>query len=121
MNKYCMVLELKENKVENYIEEHKKIHLGIYKELLNVIKKSGVKKEVIFIHNNLAIIYFEANDLDKSYKFQEKFDIAQKWNKAMQPLFTEKSIEKYKVNKSLLILEKVFDLEQQLEGKLNNY
>ncbi|GAI16077.1 unnamed protein product [marine sediment metagenome] len=73
--------------MKSYINNHKEIHKSSYKELLEVIKKSGVKEEVIFIYKNLAIIYFEADDIDICYEFRGKFEVVKKWNKLMAPLF----------------------------------
>jgi len=76
-----------------------------------------VKEEVIFIYKNLVIIYFEADDLNKCYEFQKGFEVVKKWNKLMAPLF--KSVYKFDNSKKLQTLEKIFDLNEQLEGRLN--
>jgi L-rhamnose mutarotase len=118
MKKYCIVGEIKPEFLEEYIKKHKEIHKGEFNELLNVIKKSGVRNEVIFIYKNLAIIYFEAENLKDSYKFQENFDVVKKWNKLMQPMFA--SNYDFGESDTLKSIEKIFDLNEQIEGKLNN-
>ena len=119
MNKYCLVGEIKSEYVEEYSKRHEEIHKGKYKKLLDVIKESGVKNEVVFMYKNLAIIYFEAEDLNTCYKFQEKFDVTNKWNKIMQPMFASNYDFGGDPDK-LSGLKKVFDLNEQLAGKLNN-
>lgn len=117
MKKYCIVGEIKPESMDGYIKYHKEIHKGPYKELLEVIKKSGVKEEVIFIYKNLAIIYFEAEDIDKCYDFQGKFGVTEKWNKLMAPLFA--SAYGFSSSEKLPTLEKIFDLNEQLKGNLD--
>lgn len=118
MNKYCIVGEIKPEYVDEYAKKHEEIHKGTYKEILDVIKKSGVKNEVIFIHKNLAIIYFEAKDINKCYEFQKEFDVVKKWNKIMEPMFAS-SYDFGKDPDKLSSLKKIFDLNEQIEGKLN--
>lgn len=116
MKKYCIVGEIKPESMNDYIKYHKEIHKGPYKDLLKVIKKSGVKEEVIFIYKNLAIIYFEAEDIEKSYDFQGRFEVTEKWNKLMAPLFA--SAYEFSSSGKLPTLKKIFDLNGQLEGTL---
>jgi len=111
--KYCIVSELKKDMVDKYIKYHKEIHRGEYKDLLKVIKESGVEEEVIFIYKNFVIIYFEAADLDKSYAFQRKFDVTKKWDDMMKAFFD--SEYKFADSEQLPTLEKVFDLNEQLK------
>jgi len=113
MEKYCVISEIKPEFVKRYIKYHKEIHRGSYKELLEIIKKSGVKEEVIFIYKNLAIIYFEADDINRCYEFQNRFEVVKKWNKLMEPLF-ESSYD-FNKSKKLKALDKIFDLSEQLK------
>jgi len=117
MKKYCIVGEIKTEHIEDYAKKHKEIHKSEYKKLLNVIKDSGVMNEVIFMYKNLAIIYFEAEDLDKCYEIQSKFEITGKWNKLMEPMFSS-NYGFGKNSERLKSLEKIFDLNEQLKGEL---
>ncbi len=113
MKSYCITGNLKPECVKEYKEKHKTLHLGEHKELLKVIKDSGIQNEKVFIHKNMIIIYFEAEDLDKSYQIQGKSDIVKQWNDIMKPMFADT----YNFNEkdhTLPILEKVFDLNEQL-------
>jgi|GEM_PF-490233 len=118
MRSYCIVGKLKPECVEEYKEKHKNLHLGKHKELLKVIKNSGIKDEKVFIHENMVVIYFEAEDLDKSYQIQGESDVVAKWNEIMKPLFD--NTYDFNENESPFpMLEKVFDLNEQLNGKLS--
>jgi L-rhamnose mutarotase len=111
--KYCIVSELKKDMVDKYIKYHKEIQKSEYKELLNIIKKSSVDEEVIFIYKNFVIVYFEAEDLNKSYDFQRKFEVTQKWDNLMKDFFDSKY--EFSDADKLPILEKVFDLNEQIK------
>ena len=112
--KYCIVSKIKKDKVGEYIMQHRQMHKSEFKELLRVIKKSGVEEEVIFIHDNFCIIYFEAEDINKSYDYQRKFEVTQKWDNLMKDLFD--SDYKFSNAEKLPVLEKVFDLNEQLDA-----
>jgi len=117
MKKYCIVGKLKPECVDDYIEKHQTLHTSEYKELLTVIKDSGVEQEAVFIQGSMIVIYFEADDLDSSYQQQAKSKIIQKWNQLMEPMFAGD----YDFNKeqtTLPVLTKIFDLNEQLAGEL---
>jgi L-rhamnose mutarotase len=117
MAKYCIVGEIRGEFLEEYKKQHREIHKGPYRELLKVIKASGVEQEAVFMHKNLAIIFYEAEDLDRAYERQESAKVAKEWNKLMSPMFA--SSYRFNVSEKLPVLEKVFDLNEQLEGRLN--
>ena len=111
--KYCIVSEIKKDMLDKYIKYHKEIQKSEHKDLLNVIKNSGVDEEIIFIYKNFAIIYFEAEDLNKSYDFQRKFEVTKKWDNLMKDFFDSKY--EFADADKLPILEKVFDLNEQIK------
>ncbi len=117
MAKYCIVGEVKHDHLEEYKKLHTEIHKGPYRELLNVIKDSGVKEEAVFIYKNLAIVFYEAEDLDRCYEKQARAEVAKEWNALMAPMFA--SSYEFNVSENLPVLEKVFDLSEQLKGRLN--
>jgi L-rhamnose mutarotase len=116
MAKYCIVGEVKPEFLEEYKKLHREIHRGPYRELLKVIKDSGVKEEAVFIYKNFAIVFFEAEDLDRCYKKQAGAEVAKQWNELMAPMFA--SSYEFNVSERLPVLEKVFDLNEQLAGRL---
>ena len=114
MAKYCIVGEVKEEYVEKYKALHKNLYKGPYRELLGVIKSSGVQEEVIFIYKDLAIVFYEAEDLNESYEKQEGKQVVRQWNSLMRPMFVSYGFDSGK----LPTLEKVFDLNEQLKLSL---
>jgi L-rhamnose mutarotase len=114
MGHFCAVVEIKKNSINRYSKLHKEMHKGPYKQLLKIIKDSGVKEEVIFIFKNYAILFFEADDLNKCYSLQQDFKVYDDWHLLMMPMFEDKfnflDSKKYDVP----LLEKIFDLNEQL-------
>ena len=117
MGKYCIVGEVRSEHLEEYKRLHREIHKGPYRELLNVIRDSGVKEEAVFMYGNLAIIFYEAEDIDLCYQRQGSSGVAKRWNGLMSPMFA--SSYEFNVSNKLPVLEKVFDLNEQLAGRLN--
>jgi L-rhamnose mutarotase len=69
--RYCLVIELKEEKVKDYCD----IHRNPWPEILDSIKEAGAKELIIWNYNNLSIVYYECEDLDDLYKKLGKLDI----------------------------------------------
>lgn len=99
MKKYCFIIELKEEYVDEYIILHKKA----WPEMLEAIKNAGVKEEVIYIYQNLSIVFIECEDIDELYNKLDKEEVVKKWNLTVGPWFKS----------DFQFLEKIFDLNQQ--------
>jgi L-rhamnose mutarotase len=117
MAKYCVVGEVKPEYLQEYKTLHKEIHKGPYRELLKVIRESGVKEETVFMRGTMVVLFYEADDLDRSYGLQGGAPVAKRWNELMAPMFV--SSYDFNVSEKLPVLEKVFDLNEQIEGRLN--
>ena len=105
MKKYCFVIELKDEYINEYID----IHKNAWPELLKTIKEAGVKEELIYNYKNLSIVFFECEDIDAIYKILGEKDVVQKWDAVVKPWFASEFI----------FLEKIFDLNKQLEDITN--
>jgi L-rhamnose mutarotase len=117
MAKYCIVGEVKPEYLEEYKRLHRELHRGPYKDLLKIIKESGVQEEAVFMHGTTVIIFYEAEDLNRAYERQGSSEVARRWNELMAPMFA--SSYEFNSSEKLPVLEKVFDLTEQLSGKLN--
>ena len=69
MEKVVWMMELREDKVNDYIEVHKKEN--VWPEIVEVNKKAGVIKEEIFLYNNFVFIYLEVEDYEKMMEIFE--------------------------------------------------
>ena len=113
--RYCMIIELK----EEFIEDYKNIHINAWPELLRAEKDAGIKEELIWIYKNLSILYFECDDIDRVYKLLADNEVEKKWNIVVSPWFKESPV--LDGSDKVEVLEKVFDLNQQLQGFLNQF
>jgi L-rhamnose mutarotase len=114
-NRYCLIIELK----PEYVEEYCDIHRKAWPELLRAIKDAGAEELLIWNYKNFSIVYYECDDLDAVYEKLGGTEIAKKWNTTVGPWFAESPT--LDGSDSVGTLEKIFDLNQQLEGGLEQY
>lgn len=113
--RYCFINVIK----EEFVKEYKELHKNPWKEILVAIKSVGVKELLIWNYKNLAIIYYECDDIDQVYAKLGKLDITDKWNKVLTPWFQKSPV--IDVSGEIATLYKIFDLNEQLEGNLTKY
>lgn len=109
MEKVVWMMELKEEKVDDYIKVHRKEN--VWPEVIEVNKKAGVLKEEIFLFKNFVFIYLEVENYEKMMKVFEEDEGLKKWNQITLPM-TKSKPELKEVMKRLDI---IFDYEN---GKL---
>lgn len=113
--RYCIVLEIK----DEFIEKYKDIHINAWTELLKAEKDCGITSELIWVYKNLAIIYMECDDIESAYRKIGLNEVEKKWDKTVSPWF--KNIEILEDSNRIPVLEKIFDLNQQIEGNFNQF
>ena len=115
MRRYLFVIELKPEYVKDYIELHK----NPWPEILKEIKNAGVKELLIWSYKNLSIVYYECEDINKVYEYLGTTDATKRWNIVTGPWLAESpSLDG---SSEVVTCEKIFDLQQQLNGKLEQY
>jgi len=115
MKRYCLVLELKEEYVDQYCD----INRNPWPELLNAIKENGAQELLIWNYKDISIVYYECEDIDLLYEKLNRLEVTKKWNATVGPWF-KKSLPVDGEGK-FITCEKIFDLNQQLEGKLGKF
>lgn len=109
MKKYCMIIRIKPEHMEEYIQVHKTEHLPPWSDMIRAIHDAGFTKEVIYHYQNLSIVFMECEDMgvcDGELRAQE---ICRKWDAMVNPWMEEPPF----------LIKKIFDLEQQLNGFLD--
>ncbi|MDX1358835.1 MAG: L-rhamnose mutarotase [Clostridia bacterium] len=106
--RYCLIIEVKEAHIDEYI----KIHKEPWREMLEAIRDSGIKDEIIYFHKNQSIIFMECEDFEACNLKLRATEVCKKWDEKLVPWFEEDGIH---------FPDKIFDLNQQLEGKLLDY
>lgn len=113
--RYCFVIEINEDQMEDYVALHK----NPWQETLEGLKAAGADELVIYRYKNFSILFWEAEDLNEVYRKWGANEACPRWNARLS--------KAYKVSPSIdgsddvETLEKIFDLNQQLAGKLEQY
>ena len=115
MKRYCFVIEIKPEHVKDYCD----IHRNPWPEILTEIKKAGARELLIWNYKNFSIVYYECEDIDELYARVGKTEAAKKWNMTVGPWFEESPV--LDGSDSVGSLEKIFDLNQQLNGRLEPF
>jgi len=84
MQKIVWAMELKEDRVQDYVEVHKK--QNVWPEILAVNKKAGVHKEEIFVFQNMVFIYLEVEDNERMMKVFDEDEGLKRWNRITLPM-----------------------------------
>ena len=84
MQKVVWVMELREDKVEDYIRVHERHN--VWPEIIAVNKKAGVHKEEIFVFENYVFIYLEVQDYERMMKVFQEDEGLKRWNKITLPM-----------------------------------
>lgn len=119
MKRYCMVNELKEEHVGDYSEIHRNAHLTAWKTQLEALKAAGAENCVVYICKNLSILLYECEDIVESFSKLGQIEDNNRWQAVVAPWFA--GTPKFDGSQEVVYLEKIFDLKQQLEGKLDPY
>lgn len=115
MKRYCFVIEINEDQMEDYVALHK----NPWQETLQGLKDAGAKELLIYRYKNYSILFYECEDINEVYRKWGATETCKKWNARLA--------NAYKVSPSIdgsddvETLEKIFDLNQQLAGKLEQY
>jgi L-rhamnose mutarotase len=105
MHKHLMIIKIKPECRDEYVAIHKKP----WPEMLKAISDAGFHNELIWYYEDQSIIYFECEgDYNECNSRLRATDICKKWDIEMLPRFKDDAV----------MPEKIFDLRQQLEGKL---
>ncbi|MHB1346858.1 MAG: L-rhamnose mutarotase [Candidatus Humimicrobiaceae bacterium] len=115
MKRYLFVIELKPEHKKEYIE----IHKNPWQELLEEIKNAGAQELLIWNYNNLSIVYYECEDIDKVYEYLGATEVTKRWNIVTGPWLAD--APSLDGSDEVSTCEKIFDLNQQLGGRLEQY
>lgn len=113
--RYCFVIEINEDQMEDYVALHK----NPWRETLEGLKAAGADELVIYRYNNFSILFYECEDINEVYRKWGANETCTRWNARLS--------KAYKVSPNIdgsddvETLEKIFDLNQQLAGKLAQY
>ena len=58
MSREAFALEIRPDKVAEYVKAHR----NVWPEVLDAVKRAGIRNFTMFLHNNIAFGYFECDD-----------------------------------------------------------
>ena len=82
MSQYAWVLEVR----PGYEEEYKQRHAEIWPEMLDTLKKAGIRTYSIFRHGLTLFGYFETDDLDATIAALKDDPVNRRWSASMAPI-----------------------------------
>jgi L-rhamnose mutarotase len=111
-SKHVMFIQkVKTDKKEEYIQAHKEV----WPQLLKAIKGSGIERELIWMFGDHICIYMMSDDFEGAMTRLSKTDVFKKWAEYMDTMLAE--MQDYSQGgTNVITLEKVFDLEEQLDS-----
>lgn len=119
MNRYVMVYELKPEHVNDYAEMHRNAHLSEFKGQLRAIKDAGAQNCITYIYKNFSILLIECENLDRFFERLGQSEENSKWQTHTAPWFAE--TPKFDGSVKTVPIEKIFDMQQQLQGRLTKF
>jgi L-rhamnose mutarotase len=93
-------------------EEYMAAHRECWPDLLRAIKESGIEREMIWMDGNTIFIYMMTENFDTAMARLGETDVFKRWTAKMGPLLA--MMQDYEGG-NIVQLDKVFDLESQLE------
>jgi L-rhamnose mutarotase len=105
MKKFCLIIPIK----PEYANVYKEIHIDPWPDMLAAIREAGFTNEVIYYFNDQSIVFLECADLDACDARLRATAVCQKWDETVCPWFAGEPV----------LAEKIFDLNQQLDGRLS--
>jgi len=85
MDRIAYFYKVKPNKLDEYIKAHKEI----WPEQVELLKKSGVKKMVIFNRGNDLFLYSEIDDVKRYHKIRRASEVDKRWSEYMDTLLVK--------------------------------
>ncbi len=119
MKKYCLVNTLKPEHIYDYVKLHKEAHITEWKTQLHALKRAGAVNCQTYVYDNLVIIFYECEDIIDSFKTLAMNEDNNRWQAKVAPWFARSP--KFDGSEEVTTAEKIFDLNEQLEGKLTQY
>jgi L-rhamnose mutarotase len=116
MRWYCMVNELKDEYVKDYIDIHKNAHKTHWKTQLRALKDAGAENCICFMDGNKAILFYQCEEINESFTKLGKDDDNNRWQAHIASWFANSP--KFDGSQKVTGLEKIFDLNEQLKGEL---
>ncbi|MFN2538976.1 MAG: L-rhamnose mutarotase [Mycobacteriales bacterium] len=106
MNRYCFLLQVHPDKVEEYRSQH----AAVWPEMQAALQQTGWHNYSLFLRpDGLLVGYVEAEDLDRSRQAMAALAVNDRWQAQMAPLFT--ALDGQRPDEGFQLLDEVFHLD----------
>ncbi len=109
MARYCFLLRVRPELLDEYRERHRRV----WPEMLTALRDSGWRNYSLFARpDGLLVGYVEADDLDAAQQAMAAAEVNARWQREMGRYFTD--LDGRGPDEAVLRLEQVFSLDDQL-------
>jgi len=82
----AFVLRVRPDKVDAYLEAHRQV----WPEMLDALRRAGIRNYTIFRSGNQMLGYFESDDLEAAAAYLASQEVSARWQDAMAELLEER-------------------------------
>ena len=107
MNRYCFCLQVKPDRLDEYVERHR----DVWPDMQAALRDSGWHNYSLFLRDDgLLIGYVEADDLEAAQQAMAATEVNHRWQAQMTEFFT--GIDGRPPDESFLLLPEIFHLKE---------
>jgi L-rhamnose mutarotase len=82
----AFVLHVKPERIEEYVQAHR----SVWPEMLDALKRAGVRNYTIFRDGNRIFGYFETDDLGATERYLAEQEVSTRWQDSMADLLEQR-------------------------------
>jgi L-rhamnose mutarotase len=117
--RYVQINELKPEMVEAYRNAHETMHLGPWKEQMDVLQKAGAEECIVYLYKNWSVMIYVCDDIGESFAALGRDPRRVAWDQFTGPMFANDP--KFDGSGKIEYLHKIFDLKEQLHGEKTDF
>ncbi|TDW18404.1 L-rhamnose mutarotase [Kribbella kalugense] len=107
MNRYCFCLQVRPDRLEEYVDRHR----NVWPDMQAALRDSGWHNYSLFLRDDgLLIGYVESEDLEAAQKAMAATEVNTRWQAQMTEFF--KGIDGRPPDESFLLLPEIFHLKE---------
>lgn len=115
MPRYCFTLQVRPDRMDEYVERHR----SVWPDMLAALEETGWRNYSLFLRDDgLLVGYVEADDLDAAQAAMARTEVNGRWQAEMAPYFTWPDDAPTSAGRppdeGFLLLREVFNLDDQL-------
>ena len=106
--RYCFQLQVRPDRIEEYVERHR----AVWPEMLEALRDTGWRNYSLFLRDDgLLVGYVEAEDLEAAQAAMARTEVNSRWQSEMAEFFT--GIDGRPPDEGFTLLTEVFHLPEE--------